>query len=405
MKNIGLLGLGTVGSGIIEILEIRKEEIKNLTGHDIRIKKVLVRDLNKKRDITLEPDLLTTNYDEILSDEEIDIIVEVTGDLEMSYKYISDALTRRKHVVTANKAVVSKYFEKLSSLAADNKVAFLYEASVGGGIPVLKPLKDALFLNEITEVQGILNGTCNYILTRMIDEGRNYEAVLRNAQKLGYAEADPTADIEGHDTLRKLRILATLAFQGQIREEDILLNGISTITSYDIDYIKNMNSTVKLIGEAKIVEDGFTAVVQPTIIKNSNYFANVNMAYNSVAFKGNNVGELKFYGAGAGKLPTANAVLSDVLDIIMGTYRKGNPLGQRVLKNLNSKIRGKYYLRVSDCNAEIIRTLKRIAEITMSVGSITTIITEEVQLTGLGRLIDDLNIGNDRYFFARILNY
>lgn len=404
MHNIGLLGLGTVGTGVVEILEKRRDKLKDLTGQDINIKKVLVKNLNKERPIELKSDILTTNYEEILLDEDINIIVEVTGDLEKSYKYISDALKKGKHVVTANKAVVSKYFEELSSLAAKNNVGFLYEASVGGGIPVLKPLKEALALNEIIEVQGILNGTCNYILTRMMNEGKSYEDVLKSAQELGYAEADPTADVEGHDTLRKLRILSTLALQGQIKEEDILLNGISNITSFDINHIKNMNSTIKLVAEAKALDDGFTAIVLPMIVPDSNYFANVNMAYNSVAFKGNNVGELKFYGAGAGKLPTANAVLSDVIDIVMNTYRKGNPLGHRMMKNLNSTIGAKYYLRVSDANDDIIHSLRGLAKETLSIGSITAIITKEIKLSALNKLITDLKIDKTRYFLAGILD-
>lgn len=404
MHNIGLLGLGTVGTGVVEILEKRRDKLKDLTGQDINIKRVLVKNLNKERPIALKSDILTTNYEEILLDEDINIIVEVTGDLEKSYKYISDALNKGKHVVTANKAVVSKYFEELSSLAAKENVGFLYEASVGGGIPVLKPLKEALALNEIIEVQGILNGTCNYILTRMMNEGKSYEDVLKSAQELGYAEADPTADVEGHDTLRKLRILSTLALQGQIKEEDILLNGISNITSFDINHIKNMNSTIKLVAEAKALDDGFTAIVRPMIVPDSNYFANVNMAYNSVAFKGNNVGELKFYGAGAGKLPTANAVLSDVIDIVMNTYRKGNPLGHRMMKNLNSTIGGKYYLRVSDANDDIIHSLRGLAKETLSIGSITAIITKEIKLSALNKLITDLKIDKTRYFLAGILD-
>lgn len=401
MINIGLLGLGTVGTGVVEILEKRKDELKSLTGHDIKVKKALVKDINKKRNSNVE---ITSNFEEIIEDKEINVIIEVTGDVELSYKYIIEALNAGKHVITANKAVVSKYFEEFSSLAKEKNLAFLYEASVGGGIPVLKPLKEQLALNELSEVQGILNGTCNYILTRMVNEDKNYDEVLKIAQDLGYAEADPTADVEGHDTLRKLRILGSLALQGKILEDDILLGGISSITSFDIENIKKMNSTIKLIAEAKAYEDGFTAVVQPTIVKNSNYFANVNMAYNSVAFSGDNVGDLKFYGAGAGKLPTANAVLSDLLDIAMDTYRKNNPLGQRQLKNLNSTIKGQYYLRVSDTNEEIIHSLRGFAKEVLNVGSIMAIITNEIQLAELTQILSSLNVQKQKYFLGRILD-
>lgn len=403
MINIGLLGLGTVGTGIVEILNNRKDELKRIIGQEINIKKILVKNLNKEREVKLDEGILTNDFNEILNDKEISIIIEVTGDLGRSYEYITEALNSGKNVVTANKAVVSKYFEELSALASEKNLAFLYEASVGGGIPVIKPLKEQLAFNEISEVQGILNGTCNYILTRMIDEGKDYDEVLKIAQELGYAEADPTADVEGHDTLRKLRILATLSLQGRVTEEDIILNGISSITSFDINHIKNMDSTVKLIGEARAYEDGFTAVVQPVIVKNNNYFANVNMAFNSVAFKGNNVGELKFYGAGAGKLVTANAVLSDVLDVLLASYRKGNPLSQNKLKNNNDKIKGSYYLRISASNEDIASALRDISSKVLSEGSTTAIITEEIEISKINKLISSFEIDKKDYFLARIL--
>ena len=332
MINIGLLGLGTVGKGVVEILNKRQKELEDLTGRKVRVKKILVKNVDKDRGMDLEEGVITGDFEEILNDQDISIIVEVTSDLEESYTYIKKSLSAGKHVVTANKAVVSKYFEELSQLAADKDLAFLYEASVGGGIPVLKPLKEELALNKGIMIQGILNGTCNYILTRMVNEGKDYEEILKIAQDLGYAEADPTADVEGEDTLRKLRILATLVLQGRITEEDILSYGISSITSWDIENIKNMDSTIKLIGEARLTDEGYIALVHPTIIRNDSQFANVDMAFNSIIFRGENVGELKFYGPGAGKLPTANAVLRDVLDIINDSYWKGNPWEQISLK-------------------------------------------------------------------------
>ena len=402
MLNVGLLGLGTVGTGIVEIINERRNTITVTSGTDIRIKKILVRNVNKTRNIDTEQLELTDNFEDILNDQEINVIVEVTGDLESSYRYINAALNSGKHVVTANKAVVSKYFGELSALANEKNLAFLYEASVGGGIPVLKPLKEQLELNEITEVQGILNGTCNYILTRMINEGKDYGEVLKIAQELGYAEADPSADVEGHDTLRKLRILATLALQADITEEDILLDGISSINATDVENIRKMDSTVKLIAEARKTDKGFTAIVQPMIVKNSNYFANVNMAFNSIAFKGNNVGELKFYGAGAGKLPTANAVLSDVLDIALGTYRKGNPLGKEDLVNLNESISGQYYLRISVTNDEIRDKVEGITREVLLDGEELAILIEEIRLAEIHELLAGLGLSKGSYFLAKI---
>ena len=403
MTKIGILGLGTVGTGIVEIVNIRSEELKNLLGQDINIKKVLVKNKGKKRDVELEAGVITDNFDEILNDKEIDIIVEVTGDLEESYEYITRALNNGKHVVTANKAVVSKYFEELSQLACDKERAFLYEASVAGAIPVLKPLKEQLVLNDIREVQGILNGTCNYILTRMVEEDLDYKDVLNMAQKLGYAEADPTADVEGHDTLRKLRILGTLGLKGKIHEEDIELRGISSITDFDIENIKEMDSTVKLIGEIKSVDGGFTATVQPMIVNNNHYFASVNMAYNSVAFKGDNSGELKFYGPGAGKLPTANAVLTDIIDIIKGSYFKTNPLESRILKNMNNDIKGEYYIRLPEKEGIIDDFKFAIKKVIYSNNNIG-IITERVYLRDVLSVIDTYKIEKKEYFIAKILD-
>lgn len=401
MVNIGLLGLGTVGSGVVEILDKKREELKGLTGHDIRVKKVLVNDPSKKRDVNVQ---VVFDFDEILKDEEIDIIVEVTGDVEKSYKYITEGLNAGKHIVTANKAVVSKYFEEFSKLANEKDLAFLYEASVGGGIPVLKPLKEQLLLNEVCQVQGILNGTCNYILTRMMDEGKSYEEILKSAQDMGYAEADPSADVDGYDTMRKLRILASLSLQGQINEDDILMDGIGSISSFDIDIIKNMNYTVKLIGEAKAYKDGYTAVVLPTILPRDNYFANVNMAYNSVAFNGSEVGELKFYGPGAGKLPTGNAVLSDILDIVTKTYKRNNPLGTDNLKNYNEELKGSYYLRISGADEEVVRPLRRIAKEMPSVKGQVAVITNEIGLVELKELIDSFELKKGSYFLGRIMD-
>ncbi|NLC65358.1 MAG: homoserine dehydrogenase [Clostridium sp.] len=401
MINIGLLGLGNVASGVVEILEKRKDEIYKLVGKNINIKKILVKDIDKKRDVDIDKDKLTTSFDEILKDDEISIILELTSALEESYDYIKLALKNKKSVVTANKAVVSKYFEELSSLADENKLSFLYEASVGGGIPIIKPLKEELVLNKISEVKGILNGTCNYILTNMFEKGLEYDAVLKKAQELGYAEMDPSADVKGDDTLRKLRILGTLALQGRVQEKDIILEGIDKITLFDIEKVKAMDSTVKLIGEIKELEGAYYAIVMPTIVKKDSYFAGVNMAYNSVSFNGDNVGELKFYGSGAGKLPTGDAVIRDLLDIVLDYDRKNNPLGDRVLENRSLDFKGKYYLRISDSEE---KTLKLLDEISGEIISNTAIITKEIKYKHLMDKISDLDINEDKYFIARILD-
>lgn len=393
MINIGLLGLGTVGTGILEILKER--------NNGVRVSKILVNDINKKRDVDLNGAVITSDFNDILNDQSISIIAEVTSSVDQSYEYIKTSLNSGKHVVTANKAVVSKYYEELSKLAEENGRAFLYEASVGGGIPVIKPIKEQVQLNEITSIQGILNGTCNYILSKMFDEKLDYDKALKLAQELGYAEADPSADVDGYDTLRKLRILGTLGFQGRILESDIMVNGIRDITAFDVDKIQNMDSTVKLIGEVNILNDEFTATVQPTVINKDSYFANVNMAFNSISCKGSNVGELKFYGPGAGKLPTATAVLNDILDIVNDSYRKGNPLGEKALKNANNKQKCRYYLRISGHKHKESDKLKNITEKLLYSSENTAVITKEVLYDDILNLVAELGVID--YFAAKIL--
>jgi len=403
MLNVGILGLGTVGQGVVEILNTREKEVEKLLGKKIRVKKILVNDINKERELEINQDIITDNFKEIVEDEEIQLIVEVTSSIEEGYSYIKEGLNKGKDIVTANKAIVSKYFEELTALAMENNVAFLYEASVAGGIPVLKPLKEHLAINDIEEVQGILNGTCNYILTRMFEEGLGYEDVLKEAQDLGYAEADPAADVEGDDTLRKLRILSTLALQGEILEGDIILEGIDRINSFDIEQIKKINSRVKLIGEGRYLEDGFMAIVMPSIVDKDSYFANVDQAFNSVAFKGNNVGELKFYGAGAGKLPTANAILMDVLDIALDNYRQENPLGDKKLKNNNENIKGKFYLRISNLDKDITEKVKKLADKILAEEEYMGIITKEIELKYIYETLEKLKIERQEYFIGRFI--
>lgn len=346
MINIGLLGFGTVGQGVYKILEEKREELSLNLGEEISIKKILVRDFEKKREVEVPLEKLTLDPNQIMNDKDIDVLVEVTGDLDLSYRLIQQAFKAGKHVVTANKAVVSAYFEELSQMAEDYGVYFLYEASVAGGVPIIKPLMDQIRLNQIHRVQGILNGTCNYILTRMTEEGLSYEEALKEAQRLGYAEADPTSDVKGLDSMRKLRILSTLALGASIKEEDIICSGIDFITDQDIDILLKRGRKIKLMGEAKEVPEGYEAIVQPKAVLIENYFAGINGADNSVSIEGNHVGILGFKGPGAGMYPTANAILCDVLDCVLQTQLKKNPLRSRELKNINQDIKSRYYVRI-----------------------------------------------------------
>lgn len=347
MINIGLLGFGTVGQGIVDILKKKSDE-GIISDQEIRVKKILVRNLDKERQVQVPNNMLTLNPNDIIEDEDINIVIEVTGDLDLSYKLLKSAMNKKKHVITANKALVSAFLEELSHIAEENNVYFLYEASVAGGIPVLKALKDQIRINKISKLQGILNGTCNYILTKMSDEFLDYGQVLKEAQSLGYAEADPSSDVEGLDTLRKLRILSSLALGTSITEEDIVCDGIDKISALDIQLIRDKGRVVKLIGQVVQLHGAYQAIVQPKAIKINDYFAGVKDAYNSVSFQGDFSGLLNFYGPGAGMHPTANAILTDLVDCIIGTQDMASPLRSRKLENRNKDIKGVYYLRISN---------------------------------------------------------
>ena len=380
MINIGLLGFGTVGQGVYRILQEKGEDLRALLGSEIEIKSILVRDLYKERGTEVPLSKLTLNPEDIVSDEDIDIIVEVTGDVDLSYRIISRAFERGKHVVTANKAVVSAYFEELSHLAEENGVFFLYEASVAGGIPVLKPLKDQIRLNGISRIQGILNGTCNYILSRMTDEGLAYDEVLKEAQRLGYAEADPSSDVEGIDTMRKLRIMSTIALGSSITEDDIICDGIDKVSDLDIDLLRDKGMKVKLIAEAREFDGGYQAIVQPKALPLGSYFAGVNGAYNGISMDGNHSGTLGFQGPGAGMHPTANAILTDVIDCILETQEKTSPLRGRKLENRNEDISGRYYLRISGYDGSVHNFSKYAEEILLDEDGEFAFISKEVKL-------------------------
>ena len=351
---LGLLGYGTVGQGIKVVLDKRGEYLKETIGIDFKISKVAVRNLDAPRQEPIDREIMTDVAMDVVEDPEIDIVVEVMGGVEESYKLLTRAMESNKHVVTANKAVVSAYFEELSNLAKKQGVLFLYEASVGGGIPAIKPLYNLATLNEITEVKGILNGTSNYILSKMTSEGADYIDVLKEAQELGYAEADPYDDVEGVDAMRKLRILSSIAFKQPVKEEDILMDGISNIGSTDIDSLKELGYIVKLLAKSWVEKDTIKSIVQPTAIKDGSYFSMVNDAYNNVTVKGDMVGIVRLFGPGAGMLPTAHAVLSDCIDVALNNT---HPYEYKENVNLpvdSDSIAGKYYVRTEKDISDIV---------------------------------------------------
>jgi homoserine dehydrogenase len=328
--NVGLLGLGTVGTGTAEIL-LNPGQRHSLVN-ELVIYRVGVRSLDKPRSVAIAPERLTTDLDSIVTDPAVDIVVELIGGLEPARSLILKAIAHKKHVVTANKAVIARYGDEIFSAAETSKVYVLLEAAVGGGIPVIEPLKQSLCANRIQAITGIINGTTNYILTRMKEEGGDFAEILADAQQLGYAEADPTADVDGLDAADKIAILATLAFGGRVKRPEIYCEGIRSITATDIAYAEKLDFTIKLlaiaqrestdaIGDSENTSDKFQNPeqlqirVHPTLVPNNHPLANVNQVYNAILIEGDPIGQVMFFGPGAGAGPTASAVVSDILNI------------------------------------------------------------------------------------------
>lgn len=321
MINIGILGMGTIGTGVVEVINENAERIYQRTGERLKIKRILVRDLKKKRAVNINH-LLTNDPEEILRDDEIDIVVELMGGLQPACNYIKRAMENGKHVVTANKEVISKCGRDLFEVAKQKGVNLLFEASVGGGIPIIRPLKQCLAANEINEIIGIINGTTNYILTEMTENKMDFYEVLKKAQELGYAESDPSADIEGMDAARKLAILSSIAFNTRIIPEDIYTEGISKIKPVDILYADELGFKIKLLALARKHEQGIEARVSPVLLPKRHPLSSVMGVFNAIMVKGFPVGEVMFYGMGAGKEATSSAVVADIVDAVRNRSNK-----------------------------------------------------------------------------------
>ena len=310
---IGLLGFGTVGTGVVRVLTDNSQLIAQRAGTAITIKKILVRDLKKKRALSTAAEL-TTDPAAVLGDPEIDIVVELLGGEEPARTLMLEALNHGKHVVTANKDVMAKYGRELFEAAEKNNVNLLFEASVGGGIPIIRPLKRCLAANRISEVMGIVNGTTNYMLDKMTAEGMDFATVLAEAQAKGYAEADPTADVGGLDAARKIAILASIAFGTRVRLDDVSAEGITKIEPEDIDYGRELGYVIKLLAIAQETDKGVNARVHPAFIPTTHPLAAVRDAFNAIFIHGDAVGDAMFYGRGAGAMPTASAVCADIME-------------------------------------------------------------------------------------------
>ncbi|MCP1126220.1 homoserine dehydrogenase [Bacillus sp. 3103sda1] len=348
---VGLLGLGTVGSGVVRIIEDHQDRLAHQIGCPVKVAKVLVQNIEKEREVQLTPTLLTRNPDEIINNPDVDVVIEVMGGVEDAKAYILQALQNGKHVVTANKDLMALHGAELLTVAKENQADLFYEASVAGGIPILRSIVEGLSSDRITKMMGIVNGTTNFILTKMSDEGRAYEDVLNEAQQLGFAEADPTSDVEGLDAARKMTILATLGFSTNVELHDVNVKGITSITEEDITYSKSLGYTIKLIGVAKRDGEKLEVTVEPTLLPNAHPLATVQNEYNAVYVYGEAVGETMFYGPGAGSLPTATAVVSDLV-AVMKNVRLGvtgnsavTPQYEKVLKE-EDEIYVKKFLRL-----------------------------------------------------------
>lgn len=339
MIKIALLGFGTVGRGLYKILNEKSQILKDL-GYDIKISKILIRNLSKVKDF--DKSLFTLNYEDIVNDKEIDIIVEMTGDVENSYKFIKEALSNGKNVVTSNKAVVCKHFEEFHKLAKDCGRMFLYEAAVCGTIPIVRELKSLSIFNKVTKIYGILNGTGNYILYNMFENNLDYEEVLKEAQEKGFAEHDPTDDVKGYDMRRKLRILLSIISGGKISEDDIEVFGLDKISKIDVNYLAD-KYRIKEVALGEFNGNKYTAIVEPCLFEKDEDLARLENAYNMVEIYGDYFEKISLKGPGAGSLPTASAVLQDVIDVIENNDCK--VLTGKFLVNSNRDFKAKYYVR------------------------------------------------------------
>jgi homoserine dehydrogenase len=349
---IGLLGLGTVGSGVAEVLATRADSLAEQAGLPLILKKVLELDLSKRYPSELGPNLLTTHPEEVLSHPEVDIVIELIGGEHPATEYIERAIANGKHVVTANKEVIAKHGYELFSLARKHNADVRYEASVGSGIPLISPFQQDLAANKISAIQAILNGTTNYILTRMAQEGLDFPSTLKQAQKLGYAEANPANDIEGLDAAYKLVILSNLAFRAKFVPQDVYCEGISNIAARDFLYAREFGYAIKLLAIAKRDNDKVEMRVHPVFIPKDSQLAKVDGVYNAIEVETDLAGKLVFYGEGAGALRASSAVMADVLAIAKNIYRGVSNvpelrLNQRVTVKPMSEVKTRYYLRLN----------------------------------------------------------
>ena len=350
--NVGLIGLGPVGGGVARLIARHRDEYLKAYGIDVQLKKASALEPERAAELGIAPENFTTDWHDVVSDPDIDIVIELIGGDHPATEIFEAALTSGKHMVSANKALLGRHVERLAKLAAENGVQIRCEASAGGGIPIVNALEHALVGNEILTVAGILNGTTNYILTRMDAEGLDFDEVLADAQRLGYAEANPTADVDGFDAASKVAILSSIAFHTRITTDDVFQEGIRNVSAADIAQAKSLGYVVKLLGIGRNTPEGVDVRVHPTMIPANHLLASVSGAMNAVYVVGDAVGETMFYGAGAGSFPTASAVVGDVLELADAIARGEGPMPEvepydRVLPLRSiEELETRYYIRL-----------------------------------------------------------
>ena len=349
---IGIIGLGTVGEGVLKVLTNEKESIFEKSRADIEVKYACDLNINREFSFDFDKSILTNDYKKILNDPEIKIVVELIGGETIAKQIIIEAFEAKKSVVTANKALIAKYGVELFQLAKENGVSFLFEAAVGGGIPIVTPLMESLIANTITEIRGIMNGTSNYILTKMKEDNLSFDEALKIASEKGYAEADPTFDVDGIDAGHKINILASLAYGGSVKFKDMQLYGIREISTVDIFSANQLNSTIKLIASSKLLSDTSAQIsVEPILIPNNEILAKVDGVYNAIETTGSYTDKTLFYGKGAGMDPTASAVVADIVKIVTRNHIESDYFfnSTKVFEIVDSNtVKDSYYIRVSD---------------------------------------------------------
>ncbi|TNJ67657.1 homoserine dehydrogenase [Paenibacillus hemerocallicola] len=403
---VGLLGMGTVGTGVLRIVEGHQDDLQKQVGSPIRIEKVLVQNKDKSRRYAVEADRLTENAWDIVNDPAINIVVEVMGGIEPAKTYMLAALENGKHIVTANKDLMALHGAEILAKAAEKNCDVFYEASVAGGIPIIRTLIEGFSSDRITKIMGIVNGTTNYILTKMSQEGASYADVLKEAQDLGYAESDPTSDVEGLDAARKMAILGTLGFHTSLGLGDVQVKGISQVSKEDILYGKRLGYEVKLLGIAERQDDMISVGVQPTMVKTTHPLAAVGGVFNAVYVYGEAVGETMFYGPGAGEMPTATSVVADLVAVVKNLKLGVNgrkmfvPYKEKKLKTAE-QIASKYFVRlhVQDKAGVLAKITQVFAECDVSLESVVqqpnksiaeaeiVIVTHDASLASMNRVL------------------